>query len=164
MRKWLPSRVPAIRAGPKARAGFIAAPVSGPPTRMSKNSTAPIASPAILPKAPRGSMAVAYTTVTRKMVSTISMTKGWAVSTPAPKNVSANVPRNSAINLGVLFIDVTRCRFFGGGEHTMALRAAVEYLVHPGGNEEFALAAVSRRSPPDTGAHQRARAPQLDTD
>ena len=41
-----PSHCPATSAGPNARAGFIAAPVSGPPTRISNSSTSPIPNPA----------------------------------------------------------------------------------------------------------------------
>ena len=60
-------RVPAS-SGPKARAGFIAAPVSGPPTNTSIVIVRPIASPAIALNAPRASTAVAQTAKTRKNV------------------------------------------------------------------------------------------------
>src|SRR6266545_70914 len=46
-------------SGPNARAGFIAAPVSGPPIRTSMVIVSPIASPAIDLNAPPGSTAVA---------------------------------------------------------------------------------------------------------
>ena len=46
-------------SGPNARAGFIAAPVNGPPMKMPSVIVKPIASPAIALKAPRGSAAVA---------------------------------------------------------------------------------------------------------
>ena len=46
----------------------MAPPVNGPPNRMSKVSTRPIDSPAILVNGPRSSMAVPYTANTRKNV------------------------------------------------------------------------------------------------
>src|SRR5437764_1922493 len=66
-------------SGPNARAGFIAAPVSGPPIRMSIVIVRPIASPAIDLNVPRGSAAVAKTTQTMKNVRISS------VATPAPE-------------------------------------------------------------------------------
>src|SRR5207248_5562243 len=48
-------------SGPKARAGFTAAPVSGPPIRMSSVIVSPIASPAMDLNEPPGSAAVAKT-------------------------------------------------------------------------------------------------------
>ena len=56
------------RAGPNARAGFIAAPVKGPPKSMSMVIVRPMAKPAILLNAPLASTAVAKTTKTRKNV------------------------------------------------------------------------------------------------
>ena len=44
----VPVHCPATSAGPKARAGFIAAPVSGPPTMMSNSSTRPTPNPPTL--------------------------------------------------------------------------------------------------------------------
>ena len=44
-------------AAPNARAGFMAAPVSGPPMRMSAAIVRPMAKPAMDLKAPRGSAA-----------------------------------------------------------------------------------------------------------
>ena len=55
-------------SGPNARAGFIAAPVIGPPTKTSIVIVSPIARPAIALNAPRSSTAVAHTAQTRKNV------------------------------------------------------------------------------------------------
>jgi hypothetical protein len=68
----------ATSSGPKARAGFIAAPVSGPPHRMPIVTTRPIPKPATALNAPRGSTAVAKTASTRKKVRIASSTS------PAP--------------------------------------------------------------------------------
>ena len=64
------TQVPLTSAGPKARAGFIAAPVSVPPTRMSKNSSQPDAEAADLRRV--GETAVPNTADIRKKVSTAS--------------------------------------------------------------------------------------------
>src|SRR6187431_3277470 len=89
------SQTPKTSSGPKARAGFIAAPVSGPPARMSNVITSPIASPAIEAKDPRTSAAVANTTQTRKNVRTASSAApdqasmaGFTTGTPASRFAS----------------------------------------------------------------------------
>src|ERR1700759_4379595 len=64
-----PAKAPAT-AGPKARAGFIAAPVSGPIARISAATVSPMPKPPIL--GARGSTAGPQTAVTRKKVATIS--------------------------------------------------------------------------------------------
>src|SRR6266480_884795 len=58
----------ATTAGPNHRAGFIAAPVSGPPIMMSIEIVRPMAKPPTALKVPFGSIPVPYTTVTRKNV------------------------------------------------------------------------------------------------
>src|SRR6266581_3085644 len=55
-------------AGPNHRAGFIAAPVKGPPIMMSSAMVSPIARPPTALKEPLGSIPVPYTTETRKNV------------------------------------------------------------------------------------------------
>ena len=59
---------PSTSCGPNARAGFIAAPVRGPPKRMSSVIVNPIARPAMDLNVPRGSAADAKMTHTRKKV------------------------------------------------------------------------------------------------
>src|SRR5204863_10034383 len=72
-------------SGPKARAGFIAAPVSGPPISTSIVIVSPIARPAIDLNVPPGSAAVANTTHTRKNVKTPSITTPCHTLTPLPR-------------------------------------------------------------------------------
>src|SRR5215831_10866906 len=76
----------ATSSGPNARAGFIAAPVSGPPIRMSSVIVKPIASPAIDLNEPPGSAAVANTTQTRKNVRTPSITTPCQTLIPLPRD------------------------------------------------------------------------------
>ena len=52
---------------PERRAGFIAAPVNGPPMSTSFVIVSPIARPAIALNAPRGSTAVAQTETRKKV-------------------------------------------------------------------------------------------------
>ena len=52
---------PPISAGPNQRAGFIAAPVSGPNAMISKAITSPIVNPAVFSHGPRSSTAVPKT-------------------------------------------------------------------------------------------------------
>jgi hypothetical protein len=68
----------------------MAAPVSGPPMRMSIVIVKPIARPAMILKLPPGSAAVAKTTHTRKKVRTVSITRPCQTLTPAP---STGAPR-----------------------------------------------------------------------
>ena len=63
----------AARAGPKARAGFMAAPVNGPMARMSAATVRPMPNPPIF--GARGSTAVPQTAVTRKKVAMSSARK-----------------------------------------------------------------------------------------
>src|SRR3984893_8307705 len=83
--QWLPTS-----CGPNARAGFIAAPVNGPPKRMSIVIVRPIASPAIDLNVPRGSTALANTTHARKNVMIASRPNAAPAFTPPP---SAGTPR-----------------------------------------------------------------------
>lgn len=76
--------------GPKARAGFIAPPVSTPPIRTSAVIVRPITRPEICLNVPRGSTAVAKKTNTRKKVSTASTTTAAPEPMPPP---SAGTPR-----------------------------------------------------------------------
>src|SRR5205814_5363757 len=77
------SSAPAANAGPNHRAGFIAAPVSGPPIRMSAATARPIAIPPRL--GARASTAVPNTTRIRITVRTASMAIPAAGLTPAPR-------------------------------------------------------------------------------
>src|SRR5207245_1680223 len=61
-------------AGPNHRAGFIAAPVKGPPIKMSIVIVMPIANPPTAWKDPLGSIPVPNTTKTKKNVRTASTT------------------------------------------------------------------------------------------
>ena len=63
--------MPEASAGPKLRAGFIDAPVIGPPKSASRPTVPPIASAAAAPTA-RASVATAMITNIRNAVSTIS--------------------------------------------------------------------------------------------
>ena len=80
-------------SGPTARAGFIAAPVYGPPMQMSSVIVKPIARPAIVANAPRGSAAVAKITQTRKKVSTASIA---TPPNPLMPGASEGAPRLTA--------------------------------------------------------------------
>src|SRR5579883_2895000 len=79
---------PEASCGPKARAGFIAAPVSGPPTRISIITVRPMPKPPIL--GARASTAVPNTASTKKKVNTAS--RKMAVPTETP-GASAGEPR-----------------------------------------------------------------------
>ena len=68
-------------AGPIERAGFIEAPLIGPPTRAPRATVPPMASAAACPTA-RISVATAVITTIRKNVSTTSQAKDW-MSEPA---------------------------------------------------------------------------------
>src|SRR5437868_7236361 len=82
------SKKDAGSAVPNHRAGFIAAPVSGPPSRMSVMTVRPMPKPAI--GGASGDTAVPYTAHTRNTVSTASTTTATVGVTPA---ASAGVPR-----------------------------------------------------------------------
>src|SRR3954451_11536880 len=82
----LSSRPEAI-AGPNQRAGFIAAPVSGPPMRMSAVIANPMARPPVL--GPRGSTAVPNTANRTSAVRTASIAIQPPAPTPSPR---AGVP------------------------------------------------------------------------
>jgi len=71
IQKWL--QVPEARAGPRDRAGFMLAPETPPPTRMSNNTTPPIAMAAAAPTA-RVSVATAMITNINCALSTHSTT------------------------------------------------------------------------------------------
>ena len=75
-------------AGPNARAGFIAAPVSLPVAKMLTVITSPTTSPPSF--GPRGSSAVPKTAIIRKNVAMASMPMPWTRLTPA---LSAGTPR-----------------------------------------------------------------------
>src|SRR5229473_1132779 len=79
-------------AGPNQRAGFIAAPVRPPPTKISIVMVSPITSPAMA-LAPRWSTATPNTEYIRKKVMMISARTAVAVPTPSP---TAGVPRFTA--------------------------------------------------------------------
>src|SRR5207245_1464505 len=64
--------VPVASAGPNQRAGFMAAPVSGPTARTSIVITNPTVNPAVFANGPRSSITVAKTAHTRKKVATAS--------------------------------------------------------------------------------------------
>src|SRR2546428_4530677 len=64
--------VPVATAGPNQRAGFMAAPVSGPTARTSIVITSPTVNPAVFANGPRSSITVAKTAHTRKKVATAS--------------------------------------------------------------------------------------------
>ena len=79
--------------GPKAREGFSAAPVNGPPNSTPIEIVRPIASPATALNGPRVSTAAPNTTSTRKNVKTASSRKPELASTPWP---SAGTPSFTA--------------------------------------------------------------------
>ena len=81
------SRKPPATAGPNQRAGFMAAPVSGPPIRMSAVMARPMARPPIL--GARGSIAVPKTANSRTMVRIASIAIAATGPVPSP---SAGVP------------------------------------------------------------------------
>ena len=83
------SQSPPTSAGPNQRAGFIAAPVSGPNAMMSNAITRPIVNPAVLFQGPLSSTAVPNTAKTRKNVRIASMTMPVPTDTPGP---SAGAP------------------------------------------------------------------------
>src|SRR5437762_13731771 len=83
-------------AGPNHRAGFIAAPVKGPPIIMSIEIVSPIANPPTALKLPFGSIPVPYTTNTRRKVriaSTRIPTAGVTVHERPGGLPRAGVPR-----------------------------------------------------------------------
>ena len=75
------SQVPLIIAGPNERAGFIEAPVKGPPARISTVTTRPIPKPATAEKVPLSSTAVPKIAVTRKNVKTNSINIAATIDT-----------------------------------------------------------------------------------
>ena len=79
------------QAGPRVRAGFIEAPVSGTPTRWSTRTARPMTSGATAPT-PRLSMAAAKTTKTSTAVRIPSMITACHCSTPAPMAWEPSVP------------------------------------------------------------------------
>ena len=89
------SQSPERSSGPKARAGFIAAPVIGPAIRMSSVIVRPIARPAIDLNVPRGSAAVAKTTQTRKKVRIASMIRSRFRLEAGPDPGAPRVPWRS---------------------------------------------------------------------
>src|SRR5881396_1188770 len=78
-------------AGPNHRAGFMAAPVSGPPIMMSIEIVRPIANPPTALKVLFRSMPVPYTTLTRKNVR-IASTRIPLTAVTFPVN-TGEVPR-----------------------------------------------------------------------
>ena len=91
-------RSPDTNAGPSDRAGFIDAPLTGPPTSEPSATAPPIAIAAPCPTA-RVSVATETMTSIRKKVSTTSQANAW-MSLPAgcvtPSGTSPSVARRSA--------------------------------------------------------------------
>src|SRR2546428_5046496 len=74
----------ATMAGPNHRAGFMAAPVNGPPIMMSSEMVSPIARPPTALNEPFGSIPVPYTTKTKKNVRMASTRMAVPQTTAGP--------------------------------------------------------------------------------
>ena len=94
------AKAPDATAGPNQRAGFMAAPVKGPPIRMSAATARPIAIPPS--RGARRSSAVPKTAMTSRTVSTASMAMPVIGVTPWPR---AGVPIAEGRHVSTLKIE-----------------------------------------------------------